>query len=252
MKKSKWNYLFTMLVLFVPISIATYLDKEWNIIGIFLVASILVLVFSNIEDFELFKVSKEGVELKRIIDKAQITIDEASKITINMLKLNLNQTIKMGYKSGVEAIKDMNLYYTIYKDLKGVDGEVDELFIKAEKHALHVTSWNLLNILTIILSFEYNLSKFSEEGIKSAEKLKKILNPKDSSIQFLEFYHEFYHDIDTLSYVLEEMLQIFQPGVKYLVAEYDQTSEVYLFLSELKNEVKKYKQVIPTLTTNKK
>lgn len=241
-----------MLVLFVPISIATYLDKEWNIIGIFLIASILVIVFINIEDFELFKVSKEGVELKRIIDKAQVTIGEASKITINMLKLNLNQTLKMGYRSGFEAIKDINLYYTIYKDLKGMDREVDALFVKAEKHALHVISWNLLNILTLTLSFENNLNKFSEQEIESAEKLKNVLNPNNSSIEILQFHHDFYHDIDTLSYVLEEMLQIFQPGVKYLVAEYDQTSEIYSYLCDLKDEVKKYEHENHILKTRKK
>ena len=109
-----------------------------------------------------------------------------------------------------------------------------------------------MDTLTRTLSFENNLNKFSEQEIESAEKMKNVLNPKNSSIEVLKFHHDFYHDIDTLSYVLEEMLQIFQPGVKYLVAEYDQTSEIYSYLCDLKDELKKYEHENQNLKTSKK
>lgn len=61
-----------LLCMFTPIVIITLLDKEWQIVAIFLIATIICFVLNGLGDFDVFKITKEGIELKEQLMKQKI------------------------------------------------------------------------------------------------------------------------------------------------------------------------------------
>ncbi|EIO1329051.1 hypothetical protein LOT11_002920, partial [Listeria innocua] len=70
--KSNFHFLFFALIIFSPL-LYFYLDNaKWEIMALGIVASITLLVFTSSE-FNLIKLSKDGVELSRVIKEAEVT-----------------------------------------------------------------------------------------------------------------------------------------------------------------------------------
>ncbi|EAD9711519.1 hypothetical protein AB6M11_000679 [Listeria monocytogenes] len=70
--KSNFHFLFFALIIFSPL-LYFYLDNaKWEVMALGIVASITLLVFTSSE-FNLIKLSKDGVELRRVIKEAEVT-----------------------------------------------------------------------------------------------------------------------------------------------------------------------------------
>lgn len=236
LKRKKIRVLISFLMLFLPIGFLVYLDKEWQIVLIFLVASTITVGLINIDDFEIFKITKEGIELKRAIREAKVTLDEVSKLSINSLKLTLRQAFKLGNFSGLQALVEYNFYMSYYNSLKGIDKELDEMMTNLENTMNRSLSVDYLKVFVELLSNDNNLK--SEEIDKFNAIIKK-LNPKGLDLDEYQYNSNFYLERKELINITNEALSFIDKSRRYMVGDYKDSVDLYQYFLNVKNEIEK-------------
>lgn len=230
--------------MFLPITILTFFDVDWQVIMIFLIASLVIGVLINVNEFELFKVSKDGVELRRVYEDAKDKVDEISKLTINMLKLHFRHAIQLGEVYPYPAISSLNFYAHQYNSFRKQDQELDDLFNKIEKNALHQITFSFYKISKTMTKYEYNLSKLSEDKINDWSSISSFLNPENISIEHLEYKNDYYLSIKELLQVVNRMESASNSNEKYLVGDHNETIELSSFLGKMKRQIEIYENKI--------
>ncbi|EOB3454996.1 hypothetical protein ACIJDO_000112 [Enterococcus hirae] len=199
-----------LLYMFSPIAIITFFGKEWQIVAIFLIATIIFGVFNGLGDFDVFKITKEGIELKRTVKEAKVTLEEISQLSITMLKMNLKQTIKLGNFDGLQAIKEYNFYKVYFEKFAGNDEELDEQFTEYKKSVLQKVSFDLLRTASEYydrLSGDYrNLP----QELKELHAIIQSLNKDNKDIRELEFDRNYLYEFDFLKHTVSKELSIFE------------------------------------------
>lgn len=230
--------------MFLPITILTFFDVDWQVIMIFLIASLVIGVLINVNEFELFKVSKDGVELRRVYEDAKDKVDEISKLTINMLKLHFRHAIQLGEVYPYPAISSLNFYARQYNSFRKQDQELDDLFNKIEKNALHQITFSFYKISKSMTKYEFNLSKLSEAKINDWSSISSFLNPENISIEHLEYKNDYYLSIKELLKVINRMESASNSNEKYLVGDHNETIELSSFLGKMKRQIEIYENKI--------
>lgn len=199
-----------LLCMFTPIVIITLLGKEWQFVAIFLIATIICFVLIGLGDFDVFKITKEGIELKRTVKEAKVTLEEISQLSITMLKMNLKQTLKLGNFDGLQAIKEYNFYKIYFEKLAGYDEELDEQFIEYKKSVLHRVSVDLLKVASEYYDSLSNNYRNLPRELKELHAIMKSLNKDDKDIVELDFDLNYFHEFDSLKYTVSKELSIFE------------------------------------------
>lgn len=233
-----------LICMFTPIGIITLLDKEWQIVAIFLIATIICFVLNGLGDFDVFKITKEGIELKRTVKEAKVTLEEISQLSITMLKMNLNQTLKLGNFNGLQAIKEYNFYKVYFEKLAGNDEELDEQFTEYKKSVLHKVSFDLLRTAS-----EY-CNKLSGDYKNLPQKLNELhaiiqsLNKDNKNIGELELDRNYFYEFDALKRTVSKEVSIFE-SLKNEVSGLDDKhvqehlNKILNYMIELKKELEK-------------
>lgn len=234
-----------ILVLFIPISIVTYLDKDWNIVIIFLIASIAILIFINIEDFELFKISKEGIEVKRILREAKLTLDEANRLAINTLKQTLRQVMKLGNFNGLEAVTEYNFYNKFYTELKESDSELNEMLQRLKNTTYRLIALDLLIVSDGLLKNETNSKKLTEQQRRELNEICNSLNPEKFKIGEIKYQTELkdrHLNFEFINKLVLKMLSTVNEGDSYKYDELEADMNVYLYFFNVSKELGVKKQ----------
>ena len=237
---NKLKIVITGFVLFIPITIVTFIGVNWQVTMMFLIASLIISVLININEFELFKVSKDGVELRRVYEDAKDKVDEISKLAINMLKMHFKHAIQLGEVYPYQAISALNFYAQQYNSFRKKDEELDKLFYKIEKNALHQITFSFFNVSKAITKYDYNLSKLSEEQINEWFSISSFLNPDDTPIEHLEFENDYYLSITELFLAVNRMESLANLNEKYIVGDNSETIELSSFLDKMKRQIEIY------------
>ncbi|EME3566945.1 hypothetical protein QUO84_001729 [Enterococcus faecium] len=235
-----------LLCMLTPIAIITFLGKEWQIVAIFLIATIIFGVFNGLGEFDVFKITKEGIELKRTVKEAKVTLEEISQLSITMLKMNLKQTLKLGNFDGLQAIKEYNFYKIYFEKIAGNDEELDEQFTEYKKLVLHNISFDLLRTASeyyVRLSGNY---KNLPQELKELHAIIESLNKDDKDIRELEFDHNYFYEFDFLKHTISKELSIFESlknDIDSLDDKYvqERLNKILNYMIELKKELEKVK-----------
>lgn len=118
MKKSNGSKVLLFISSFIivlPTLVFGYLDKP-TIMGIYVVAGFLGAVILNIDKFESFKagqIEAKLTEVEKVIDEANVTIDQLKQLNEPLMNYVLSHIINFNKPNGVTAKEKENILYQI-------------------------------------------------------------------------------------------------------------------------------------------
>ena len=143
--------LYIMLVLFLPISILFWLGASWQVMTLFLIASVLLIITTNTDKIQSITVGKDNMELtmkeaKEVIKKAEkaneqlgVTIEKLNSTIIPLLDFSLGLLEKDGEFDNVTKFDYVESFLTsaieLYKEIGEIDTKIESL-IKKCNHKL--------------------------------------------------------------------------------------------------------------------
>ncbi|WP_369118263.1 hypothetical protein [Enterococcus thailandicus] len=226
-----------LLCMFTPIVVITLLGKEWQFVAIFFIATIIYFVLNGLGDFDVFKITKEGIELKRTINEARDTLEEISKQSITMLKMNLRQSLKLGYPNGLFAIRDYKFFEKYYAEIEGIDEELDNLFLELKQKVLHLISYNIIHSVNDVYGYLQTIMKDDYTQISmELEALKNKMNKNNVSLWELREKNEYFYDFDLLREALDKEVEIFEDLKQKELVESKEIKGIYKYCKELLKE----------------
>lgn len=227
-----------LLCMFTPIVIITLLDKEWQIVAIFLIATIICFVLNGLGDFDVFKITKEGIELKRTINEAKDTLEEISKQSITILKMNLRQSLKLGYLNGLYAIRDYKFFKKYYAEVEGTDEELDNLFLELKQNVLHLISYNIIRSINDVYDYLETLNDNYTQILIELETIKSKMNNDNIPLWELKDTKEYFYEFDFLRETLDKEAEIFEVLKQEGIFESEEIKQIYKYFNELSKEFK--------------
>lgn len=106
---SKRSKVELAVVLFFPVSLSLYFNRSWQETLILLVCSLAFILILNIEKYEIFKLSKDGVEIKTKIQEINNYSDAAKQTITNLLNLQIDTSMRLGGN-----------VFTTYEEIKNI------------------------------------------------------------------------------------------------------------------------------------
>ena len=162
------NWIYGAIIV-VPQILSEMYKHDWQTRAIYLLASIAIILFFNLEKFEVFQVTKEGIKFKKVLSEA--------KETANVLKTILTTTLLIQIKqqliTGGDPKRSSELYKTFDKSI--VDNSIENEEIKDAMNKLReqcLTSFmlDLDNVFSIMNDPKDN------KNCEMTKKMKQLFN----------------------------------------------------------------------------
>lgn len=117
------NWIYGSIIV-VPQVLSEMYKHDWQTRAIYLLASIAIILFFNLEKFEIFQVTKEGIKFKKVLNEAK----EAANDLKTMLATTLLIQIKQQLITGGDSKRSSELYKAFDKVI--VDNSIENEEIK--------------------------------------------------------------------------------------------------------------------------
>lgn len=120
----------------VPQVVSEIYYQEWQTRSVYLIGSIAIILILNIDNFEVFQVSKEGVKFKKVLKEAKETASDIK----TMLETTLLIQIKQMLITGGNPKQSTELYYSFKKiinDNNIENKEIESSMLKFRKNCLN-------------------------------------------------------------------------------------------------------------------
>ncbi|MBP3616350.1 MAG: hypothetical protein J6J27_05605 [Alphaproteobacteria bacterium] len=174
MNTVKKIFLFIVIIttFYMTILLSLFRVNVWPFVIFSIFVIFLMNIYTVIQNFEIFKIGKDGVELKRITQDAQSATQELKKMA-SLFAGNMAKTMtKLGRWDSSFTIKEL------YKNRKEIENLLSSININDNeiKHNLQIIDNFIIFDIINILCNRYNIT----EKIELKNKLSTfILNPND-------------------------------------------------------------------------
>lgn len=173
--KEKWKVFFInfgikllfLIIIFAPISVLILFNYNWQIVTLGLVASALFSFICGINKFQIFKIGRDGVEVKKAVEEAKDILGELNESVRDYLYLNLLSTNKIGINEDIEAsIDELEIYEAIIKKHSISDSKVKT---QLEKYRISILSKSIEKIVAKMNDIELSVVSTSRPDMSLIE-----------------------------------------------------------------------------------
>lgn len=178
------------IVMFAPQIILVVLNKSWQVMGIFLICSVLVCILFLQDKINNLKLGKDGIELdmKRAINEAYATIDNIKEMADPIINFNLQlmagEDLAFDGTSSEERIAFLKKIRKLSEKLEIDTPELRNSFAKAKHSVLYAFSSEIYSLW----GSDSSSYRISNEIIKlengssevNLDKFKSCINELDS------------------------------------------------------------------------
>ena len=184
---NRMTKIFVLAILFVPTTFSLYFRKTWQESALLLFASIISILFINIDKYEIFKLSKDGVEIKTKIKEIDAYLDLLKKNVSNLLNIQIDLLQRQGnncYGSYQDIRKLQDTMATAGIEEKSFDEKIEKMRKSLKYSFIHEQEISFSDI---------KRNESSDEKKEAWEKFIKELIPSYSDLKFdlISYYPEF-------------------------------------------------------------
>lgn len=180
---------FYLLIMIAPQILSEYYNQEWQTRAVYLIGSVAIILLLNLESYEIFQISKDGVRIKKVLNEAKDTVINLKTMLETTLLLQTKQLIITG-----SAPKQITEQYDIIDNaIKSNDLQNKELRneVKILRGTCLGSFITALNSCFVIMydpkeNESGRLSKRMIEIINSAYEKKNYPTPEELSDAFSE------------------------------------------------------------------
>lgn len=200
MKKDYFKYLckvlFTIIIIGAPQYYLLHRNLSWQIMLIVLIASVLILVFSNLNLFTEMTIKKDGVSLKlreaqKIVDQAYASMDLMKSSMEPVIKFQFEMIEKGYFPTYVQyedVLKTIESLESVAENLN-MDESIKKLFNKKNNIVARQAAYNIISFLELqkigspatLLQLHDSLNKGLPHFVKHINKELLKLNANDEA-----------------------------------------------------------------------